>query len=207
MKRFTWVALIAAAGALVTVNARAEEGAQHGKGGLGFHSLGGEIATGFNTIDLSAPLGIRWWLSGGNIAIDLGFGFNNHPGSITTDEKETNYAVEVGVPIVIKSWDRVHALFRPGFTYASAGRQEFDTTTPDPTDIAKLSDKAMLLSAEVEAEVFLVDNFSVSASHGIAWASVNRDEEPGVTTDYDNLSQFGTFERNATEIGFHLYLW
>ena len=57
----------------------------------------------------------------------------------------------------------------------------------------------MTLGAEIEAEIFIVDNVSVSASHGIAFSSFN---PPGPG---DSESTFSTFGNNFTQVGFHVY--
>src|SRR6185436_18857440 len=48
--------------------ARADDGdhATHKSGGIGFH-------------EISAPLGVRWWLANQKVGIDLGFGFGSSP--------------------------------------------------------------------------------------------------------------------------------
>jgi hypothetical protein len=57
------------------------------------------------------------------------------------------------------------------------------------------------LTAEIEAEVFIVDNFSVSASHGIGFFSV--DPAGGG----DSSTSFGTLGNNFSHIGFHVYFF
>src|SRR5438093_10091715 len=79
----------------------AQQDAVHADGGAGFH-------------DIAAPLGIRWWLSGQKLGLDLGLGFGSDPSLISADDKVSHFAVDVGVPIVMHSWEGVHVLFRPG---------------------------------------------------------------------------------------------
>lgn len=152
------------------------------------------VGVGFHTAD--APLGVRWWLSGQKIGIDAGFGFSADPaGGGYPDEKLNTWALDLGVPIVMHSWDRVHVLFRPGFFYRS--EQLVATAPPTPFDTADQT--TMALAAEIEGEVFLVDNVSISASTGIAYTSLN---PPG---SGDNITSFSTIGRNFTTLGFHLY--
>ena len=54
----------------------------------------------------------------------------------------------------------------------------------------------------LKGEVFLADNFSVSASHGIYFASFDSGA-PGA----DSQTLYGTLGNNFTEVGFHMYLW
>lgn len=148
-------ALLVAASFAGPSTARAVE---HVNGSLGFHNL-------------EAPVGIRWWLSGQKVGVDVGLGFVSVPAPSYSDEKLTSWAVDVGVPLVLRSWDRVHVIVRPGMLYTS---QQLEATSP-PTAFDTADLTSFLLSGEVEAEVFLVDNFSVSASHGIAFISINLD--------------------------------
>src|SRR6266487_4357006 len=71
---------------------------EHGHGGVGFH-------------DIAAPLGLRWWLTGEKVGIDVGVGFGSDPAaparSQFEDEKVSHYAIDVGVPFVMHSWDGV----------------------------------------------------------------------------------------------------
>jgi hypothetical protein len=150
--------------------------------GVGFH----------NSV---APLGVRWWFSGQKVGLDLGLGYSHTPATSDPDESVSGFALDVGVPFVAHSWDRAHVIFRPGILYQS---QEvgsgigptFDTRTPT----------TLAVEGEIEAEIFLVDNVSVSATTGIAFSSHDEDL-PGT----DSQTSFGTIGANFTEIGFHVY--
>jgi hypothetical protein len=182
--------LIAAAATLLTSLAvtpavhAAPPDAQHGNIGLGFH-------------DSAAPIGVRWWLSGQKVGVDLGFGFASEPATFFgyPDEKIGHWAIDAGVPFVIHSWDRAHVILRPGLLYES---QEVPVTAfPAPFDTE--NETTLNILGEIEAEIFIVDNVSVSASHGIAFSSFNP-VGPG-----DTQSTFTTFGNNFTEVGFHVY--
>jgi hypothetical protein len=158
---------------------------EHKKGGIGFHNS-------------SAPLGVRWWLASEKLALDLGIGFHSDKAfSSYPDEKVTGWALDVGVPIVLKSWDRVHVLFRPGVLYES---QQVVVTSP-PTAFDTDDEKTLNVSGEIEVEAFLLKNFSVSASHGIAYQSI---DPPG---SGDKITSFSTIGNQFTNIGFHVYLF
>lgn len=144
--------------------------------GLGFH-------------DSVAPIGIRYWLAGQKVAIDVGVGIESQDAG---DESLLDFAFDFGVPIMARSWDRVHFLVRPGLQYVSnqvllLGEKERAST--------------LQILAELEAELFLANNMSVSASHGL---SITNTSPPG---DGDSSMEFRTFGRNLTEIGFHVYLF
>jgi len=181
MKRFALVALALFCVLPTSVLAQSESLPQHRSGSLGFHNI-------------EAPVGTRWWFGSQRIGIDLGLGLSSTPAP-SYDEDLMGFAVDVGVPIVLKSWDVVHVLFRPGFLYESDEQQT--ASPPDPFDSD--DETSFTVTAEIEAEVFIVDNFSVSASHGIGFLS----ESPAGGGDSE--TSFGTLGNNFSHIGFHVY--
>ena len=171
---------------LATAAFAAPPDAEHGRIGCGFH-------------DVSAPLGLRWWLSGEKLGIDIGLGFSSTPAEVDPDEKETGYAFDIGVPMIMHSWEAAHVIFRPGILYQSqAIGFDSDIGTPG-VQFDTENQTSMTIQAELEAEVFLRDNISVSASHGIAYNTF----DPGFGAD--SQSSFGTTGHNFTNIGFHMY--
>ena len=156
---------------------------EHANGSIGFHSI-------------SAPLGARWWFTGQKVGVDLGLGFASNPAP-SYDERLSDWTLEVGVPIVVKNWDRVHLLFRPGLLYTSEEQQM--TSPPDP--FATDERTTFTVAAEIETEIFIVRNVSVSASQGIGFSSVS----PAGGGDSD--TSWGTLGNNFTNIGFHVYFF
>jgi hypothetical protein len=155
----------------------------HHSGGLGFHNI-------------DAPLGGRYWFANQKVGVDFGFGLRSSPAP-SYDEHLMGWAVELGLPIVVKSWDKVHVLARPGFVYDSQQREMSDPPDPFATD----DETTIALTAELEAEVFLVSNFSVSASHGIGYFKT--DPAGGG----DSNSSWNTFGSDFSHIGFHYYFF
>lgn len=184
------VALIAALAAIASMEAAraraqdAMEPAQHRSGGLGFH-------------DFDAPIGGRWWFSGQKVALDFGIGFQSDPAPSYPDEHEKTLALAAGIPIALKSWRQVHVLFRPGIFYQTRQRQ----ATSPPVAFDTQSEETLRITGEIEAEAFLLDNFSVSASHGIGWNRFDPAFDP------DKETSFGTLGNGFTEVGFHYYLF
>jgi hypothetical protein len=154
--------------------------AEHNNIGGGFHSS-------------DAPLGVRWWLTGQKIAFDFGIGFDSRD---VGEESLTRFTIDGGMPIVARSWDRVHVLFRPGLMFTS---QDQLITVNGATDTDSATILRILL--EAEAEVFVAPNVSISASHGLA---IENTSPPG---DGDSSTDFGLFGNNFTEVGFHVYLF
>ena len=152
----------------------------HDMGSLGFH-------------DPSAPLGFRWWVTQRwAIDADFGVGSTDVP---SIDQHLSNWVIDVGVPIRLSSWDRVHFLLRPGLIYRS---QEVVTDVGPP--VLTDTDHQTEWGAELETEVFLVENVSVSASEG--FAVVNTSPAMGSST-----TDWQTTGGNFTRLGFHVYLF
>lgn len=184
---FTFIAALAAFASAqpgLAVAQTGEEPAQHRSGGLGFH-------------DIDAPIGGRWWFAGQKVGLDLGVGYQSNPAPSYSGEHLKTFALAGGIPITLKSWRQVHVLFRPGIFYQS---EQVQATSP-PAAFDTESEKTIRVTGELEAEAFLLDNFSVSASHGIGWNQF----DPGGGAD--KVTSFGTLGRGFTEVGFHLYLF
>ena len=188
MKRLITAVAVLSLSALSTLPATSraddpEMRAHHPNGAVGFR-------------DSDAPLGVRWWLGEQRVGIDLGLGLGSDPSlQGYADTHVSHWALDVGVPVVVQSWPRVHLIARPGILYRS---QQVETSTfpaPRTTDNATL----MSISGEFEAEVFLVDRVSISGSEGIAFNSFN---PPGPGS---SISSWSTTGRNFTTLGFHVY--
>ena len=176
MKR--WIGSAVLALALCASGASAQE---HLRGGLGFH-------------DVEAPLGVRWWLSNDKIAVDAGLGLGSSPDLNVPDENDSRWALDIGLPISLKRWDRVDFMVRPGILYTS--REEVIGVAP----IVKDNTTNLTFQGELEVEVFLVDNVSFSAAHGFGISSIE-------FAGGGSASEWGTTGANFTNIGFHVYLF
>lgn len=161
--------------------------AEHKSIGLGFH-------------DSDAPIGVRWWTAGQKIGIDLGLGYDRESAAPEgfPDEHLSRFTLNAGIPIVLKSWSKVHFMFRPGVSYST---HQLPDTLATLANFSTLNEKTLQITGELEAEVFLADNFSVSASHGIGYESF----DPAYSDKKENA--FFTLGNNFTNIGFHVYLF
>lgn len=168
--------------ALVVVAAATPLHAADTRGGLGFHTF-------------NAPIGFRHWLNS-QVAIDAGIGIDNvkfESGNTTTD-KVNSWTIDVGVPYCFKTWDKVHIIGRPGFEYTSS--------KDEPNAAPGVTTTGWAITGELEAEVMIVNNVSVSMSHGIEFTSQENDQTPKL-----KRSGFQTFGAGWSDVGFHVYLW
>jgi hypothetical protein len=157
------------------------------------------IGLGFRTTQ--APIGGRWWITS-MIGVDAGFGFSSEEantfdlGGNEIQGTLESWAVDAGLPLCLKQWQRVHFIARPGFFY----RSEDDAETFFLLgEFEKRTE--WVASLDLEVEIFLAANASVSASHGIAYVSEQLESEDTANT---RITSRGG---NLTAVGFHVYLW
>jgi hypothetical protein len=146
--------------------------------GIGFHGT-------------RAPLGVRYWYAP-DAAFDLNLGFVSQVGY--SGLRLNDYVAQAGFPFVLHRWDRVAAELRPGFEYAL---EDQERVTPDGAFV--VTDHVLQAAIELEAEVFVVKQLSVSGGVGVAMA--HRDFGGSDVA----LTSWAFTGRNFTDIGFHLY--
>lgn len=160
--------------------------------------LSGRFSLGFH--DSFAPIGIRYWQSE-LLAIDLGVGFvsNEVPSPSETDSTRTantaNLWIEAGVPMKVYDRDRTHFYVRPGILLAVLDDRDFGTGVVDDTWLS------VDLKADLGAELFFGEHFSIEATHGVLLNITSPPSEIGG----DSLINFKTFGRGLTEVGFRFY--
>lgn len=171
-------------------------------GGLGFRYGGSPFAPllgqFFPEVPQSAPfVGGRHWFNG-TAGFDLGLGFNSYDEDAGSLQRTyTGYAVDAGIPISLKRWDKVNFILRPGAQFGSI--KEEDKSAP-PTVTTTLTMYGV--SADFEVEWMVADRLSLSASHGIGWHMAKDDATPE-----SKFTALGTQGSNFTQLGFHVYLW
>jgi hypothetical protein len=157
------------------------------------HHLGGSV--GFH--NTAAPLGGRWWFAGQQVGLDVGIGFSSRPSESDPTHKVSGWAFDGGVPFIFHSWDRAHLILRPGLLYQSQ-----QVGLGSGTAFTHVTPTQFALTGELEAEVFLVQNISFSASTGIAFTSFHPDV-PGE----DSTTSLESIGNNFTQVGFHVYFF
>ena len=169
MKRLVMLAALALVTTAFAATAMAEPAA--GKWGVGY----------FRT---QAPLGVRYWFSP-KVGGDLGIGFDNQSQSGTPSQSD--WTIDIGVPINMANAGNAYFQIRPGFAYNSD-----DNGVNTPTTMA--------ISGSLAVEYFFTDNFSLQVADGIRWQSTDPDL-PGV----NNQTAFLTEDFGISNIGFHYY--
>jgi hypothetical protein len=156
----------------------------------------------------SAPIGVRWWLSP-RIGVDVGFGVDAEKAQADVDTNDDGVAdvritdtlagwtVNVGAPWPTWVGPNVRVLLRPGFEYHS--EDDFDSFLANGSRV-KLNSYAV--TGEVEVELNVWDNLTMSASHGIEFRSTKLDV-PGATSTWTA----GTTGTDFFRLGFFVYLW
>src|SRR5262249_15463186 len=125
--------LVLVAGVAAAALASRASAADETMGGLGFHVSGSPFsAITLSTAPTATPtLGLRQWFSD-KAGLDLGVGYNLF-NSTQGSQKETwtGFALDGGLPIVLKEWDHVNFILRPGIEYARL--RDEDKTLPTVT--------------------------------------------------------------------------
>ncbi len=136
--------------------------------------------------DMSQKISLGWWNTevpvgvqiglGPKMALNLGLGFNK------PDEGDTGFNVGGALPITLfNADDKASFSFRPGIIFMSKPSGGIDS--------------AIEIAADLEARVWLSDNFSILAGHGLHFENVS----PAVGDSFTNI---GTHAISATQVGF-----
>jgi len=139
---------------------------------------------GLGFVSSSSPIGFRYWF-GPKLGLDVGFGISvDDQGS----ESFTDWSFSAGLPIsLLKVGDRVNLHLLPWVQYTSV---DLGTDTESVFDVV----------GALEMEVFVTNDFSLSASQGV---DIQMTSPPSPADSETDISTFGT---SLTEFGFHYYL-
>ena len=197
MKKLRFATLAAL---LCLAGIRPARAADETMGGLGFHVSGSPFS---GILVSSGPaatptLGMRQWFTD-QAGLDLGVGYNVFNSTQGTQrETWTGFALDGGLPIVLKEWDHVNFILRPGVQFAKL--KDEDRTLPATVTTQWTT---VGVSGDFEVEWMVANKVSVSAAHGVGWSSLKDDSNPTV----QKFTSFGTTGSNFTQLGFHVYLW
>lgn len=130
----------------------------------------------------SAPVGGRVWLTP-QIGLDLGLGFANDKALGSADSR---VHVNVGFPVNVVTTGTVNFFIRPGVEFQTNSRLDAAGATTGTT----------IVTADLGAEWFVTEQFSLSAGHGLQLFQVSGSDDWGITAlralSFDN-------------VGFHFY--
>jgi hypothetical protein len=171
-------------------------------GGLGFRVREG-LDLGPVGFAASPTVGVRHWFSE-QMAVDGAIGVTSFTieSNGTKVNESTGFSFDAGVPISLKSWDKVNFILRPGIIYATGTAKNPSVTTP-PNE---LKASAFMFTAEFEVEWMVADNLAVSAAHGFGYSSLKIEDNDSPVNEA-KISGFDTTGGSFTELGFHIYLW
>jgi len=200
VKKFT---ILAALALLVGGAVTAQAGDM--KGGLGFHVGDSPMSGIFSFVNPLAPnasraaatVGGRQWVSE-KVGVDAAIGYNSFKAEQGTQvETWTGMSFDLGLPIVVKKLPHVNFIVRPGVQFGSLEDKD-ETSLPTTTTKYTMTG----FSGTLEAEWYVTENLSLSAAHGLAWASMKDDGNPEI-----KFTSIGTTGSNFTQLGFNLYIW
>ncbi len=130
----------------------------------------------------TAPIGGRVWLSP-QIGLDLGLGFANDKALGTSDSR---VHINVGFPVNVVTTEKVNFFIRPGV--------EFQTNSRN--DAAGELTGTTYITADLGAEWFVSEQFSLSVGHGLQVYQISGSDDWGITA-----LRALSFEN----VGFHFY--
>lgn len=130
----------------------------------------------------SAPVGGRVWVSS-HVGIDLGLGFadKNFLGA-----EDSRIHINVGLPVNVVTTEKVNFFIRPGVEFQTNARV-----------VAGERKSKMIITADLGAEWFVTDQFSLSVGHGLQIEQLSGPEDK---TGFSALRAL-SFEN----VGFHFY--
>ena len=158
----------------------------------------------------TTPIGVRWWLSP-RLGLDVGFGVNAEKAQAEVDlvapfdgvpdtrvtDTLAGWTVNVGTPWPAWVGSNVRVLLHPGFEYHS--EDDFDSFLANGSRVKRNS---YAVTGEVEVELNVWDNLTMSASHGVEFRSTKLNA-PGATSTWTA----GTTASDFFQLGFFVYLW
>lgn len=131
----------------------------------------------------SAPIGGRIWVSE-MVGVDIGLGFADK-NALKSDK--SRFHINVGVPVNVVRTEKVNFFIRPGIEYQTNSRV-----------VGAEVKGTAIISADLGAEWFVTDQFSLSVGHGLQLEQVTvaGEDKWGIT---------GLRALGFNNLGFHFY--
>ncbi len=171
----------------------------------------GRFGCGFNSSQ--APIGARYWFSN-TLGADLGIGFEavRFPKGKNTAEKAAekeganSFWIEAGIPFVVYPTEKANLMIHLSGLLGFEDDNRYEYHLPHLGDtitytITGHTSTRFSIRLTPTVELWLTDNFSLQAGHGVEFQIVNPYKETKVDASY----RFGTFAAPITEFGFHFY--
>jgi len=139
---------------------------------------------GLGWYSLSAPIGGRVWFNN-NVGLDLGLGYADKNFLGSSDDK---FHLNIGIIYNAVKAGNVNFFIRPGIEIQTNARLVGNETKPK-----------MIVTADLGAEWFVNDQFSLSVGHGLQFEQLN---------DATDDSKWGISALRAlsfSNVGFHFY--
>lgn len=148
--------------------------------------MAGKFGLGYYLSD--APVGVRYWVTP-KVGLDVGVGFEMKD---LGAKSATSYWFDLGIPYIVVGTERANLFVRVGAVIGILDDRVYGTGLQDKTwtDVN--------VSLAPGAEVFVGENFSLEASHGIG---VEFKSPP----TGDSLTNVKTFGNGISSLGFHFY--
>lgn len=147
-------------------------------------SFANDMKYGLGWYSVSAPVGGRVWVTP-EVGIDLGLGYADKNALGSTKDR---FHLNLGVPVNVVKANNVNFFIRPGFELQTNARV-----------VAGESKSKMIITADLGAEWWITENFTLSVGHGLQFEQVN---------DATDDSKWGITALRAlgfNNLGFHFY--
>lgn len=147
-------------------------------------SFANDMKYGLGWYSASAPVGGRVWVTP-EVGIDLGLGYADKNALGSTKDR---FHLNLGVPVNVVKANNVNFFIRPGFELQTNARV-----------VAGKSKSKIIVTADLGAEWWITENFTLSVGHGLQFEQVD---------DATDDSKWGITALRAlgfNNLGFHFY--
>jgi hypothetical protein len=164
-----------------------------------------EGTTGVGYFNSVAPVGVRHWVNDG-YAVDFGVGVDFRNNQVAPSSETTSlfdYAIDVGVPVVMHGEENMIVYFRPGVTLS--GVQGFTSTTTDDKGYDTTVRGEVALGGEFFLGQFGWPNLSLSGQVGVGVDFMQPRQDGADSSVQFSTSTTGVDITKSGSMGFRLY--